>query len=70
MNRLLYISKRFVSKCGKDCSKCPLNKNLKIDSELSLKLLRRKQKEETKRFYQRIDHIPNDFIDRNLYFSN
>ena len=76
MNRLFYISKRFstkIGKCGRDCNTCPLNKSLKIDGELSLKILRRKQKqreEETKRFYQSIEHVPNDFIDRNLYFNN
>jgi len=54
MNRLFNISKRFASKCGKDCSTCPLNKiNIKLDTDLSLKILRRRQKEEeTKRFYE------------------
>lgn len=74
MNRLFSISRRFatnIGKCGRDCNTCPLNKSLKIDGELSLKILRRKQtqrEEETQRFYQKVGYIPNDFINHNLYF--
>ncbi len=73
MNRFFYISKRFatkIGKCGKDCNTCPLNKNLKIDGELSLKINQKQRAEEVHRFYQKLDHIPNDFINRNLYFRN
>ena len=67
MNRLLFnISKRFASKCGKDCSKCPLNKNLKLELQ--------KIKEERLKNFIEIQSTPrhnygNDFMRGNLYFN-
>jgi len=71
MNRLLFnISKRFASKCGKDCSKCPLNKNLKLE-------LQKMEKERLKQKFKKIIEIQsvprhnygNDFMRGNLYYN-
>ena len=67
MNRVLFnISKRFASKCGKDCSKCPLNKKLKLEFQ-------KMEKERLKKIME-IQSVPrhnygNDFMRGNLYFN-